>query len=46
MRKKPPSGARARDAADEMPEAIGPQLATLARRPPATGDWSYEIKFK
>nr|WP_132459049.1 DNA ligase D [Paraburkholderia sp. BL8N3] len=28
-----------------MPEAIGPQLATLARRPPATGDWTYEIKF-
>ncbi|WP_238218322.1 DNA ligase D [Caballeronia novacaledonica] len=28
-----------------LPETIAPQLATLARRPPATGDWRYEIKF-
>jgi hypothetical protein len=29
-----------------MPSAIGPELATLVVRPPARGDWSYEIKFK
>ncbi|CAN7793021.1 non-homologous end-joining DNA ligase [Paraburkholderia hospita] len=28
-----------------MPKVIEPQLATLAKRPPAHGDWSYEIKF-
>jgi bifunctional non-homologous end joining protein LigD len=28
-----------------MPSVIEPQLATLAERPPARGDWSYEIKF-
>nr|WP_309965889.1 hypothetical protein [Caballeronia sp. LZ001] len=29
----------------EMPALIEPQLATLAERHPAKGDWSYEIKF-
>ncbi|MDR5806470.1 hypothetical protein P9292_41575 [Caballeronia sp. LZ001] len=28
-----------------MPALIEPQLATLAERHPAKGDWSYEIKF-
>ncbi|MDQ7981904.1 DNA ligase D [Paraburkholderia sp. SARCC-3016] len=28
-----------------MPSAIEPQLATLVDRPPARGQWSYEIKF-
>jgi bifunctional non-homologous end joining protein LigD len=28
-----------------MPEAIAPQLATLASEPPPDGDWIYEIKF-
>ena len=28
-----------------MPKVIEPQLATLAKQPPAHGDWSYEIKF-
>ena len=29
----------------EMPGRIAPQLAVLAKQPPATGQWSYEIKF-
>jgi bifunctional non-homologous end joining protein LigD len=28
-----------------MPLAIAPQLATAAKRPPAQGDWLYDIKF-
>ena len=28
-----------------MPALIEPELATLARQPPAHGDWSYAIKF-
>jgi bifunctional non-homologous end joining protein LigD len=28
-----------------MPSVIAPQLATLARRAPGHGNWSYEIKF-
>nr|WP_310005166.1 DNA ligase D [Caballeronia sp. LZ043] len=28
-----------------MPALVEPQLATLAERHPAKGDWSYEIKF-
>lgn len=28
-----------------MPSLIEPQLASLANRPPAGGNWSYEIKF-
>jgi bifunctional non-homologous end joining protein LigD len=28
-----------------MPSIIEPELATLASRPPASGDWSYEIKY-
>jgi bifunctional non-homologous end joining protein LigD len=28
-----------------MPTIIEPELATLASRPPASGDWSYEIKY-
>ncbi|MFM0441808.1 hypothetical protein PQQ84_35985 [Paraburkholderia strydomiana] len=28
-----------------QPALILPQLATLADRPPSSGDWSYEIKF-
>ncbi|MDR5832497.1 DNA ligase D [Caballeronia sp. LP006] len=31
--------------AGEMPLIIEPQLATLVDRHPASGDWSYEIKF-
>jgi len=27
------------------PDWIAPQLATPARKPPVSGDWSYEIKF-
>jgi len=30
---------------EPLPESIAPQLATLARRPPTSGDWIYEIKF-
>lgn len=26
-----------------MPSIIEPEFATLASRPPASGDWSYEI---
>ncbi|MDR5799005.1 MULTISPECIES: DNA ligase D [Caballeronia] len=29
----------------KMPDAIAPQLATLAKAPPTVGEWSYEIKF-
>jgi hypothetical protein len=29
-----------------MPSAIEPQLATLVARPPARGEWSWEIKYK
>lgn len=32
-------------AGESLPDAIAPQLATLARRPPVRGDWLYEIKF-
>ncbi|ABO59778.1 ATP-dependent DNA ligase LigD polymerase module / ATP-dependent DNA ligase LigD phosphoesterase module (plasmid) [Burkholderia vietnamiensis G4] len=28
-----------------MPAVVAPQLAVLARRPPSTGDWCWEIKF-
>jgi bifunctional non-homologous end joining protein LigD len=28
-----------------LPQKIGPQLATAAKGVPATGEWSYEIKF-
>ncbi|MEO7117269.1 MAG: non-homologous end-joining DNA ligase [Caldimonas sp.] len=28
-----------------LPEALSPQLATLASAPPTVGDWGYEIKF-
>jgi bifunctional non-homologous end joining protein LigD len=28
-----------------MPLAIAPQLATAAKRPPAQGDWLYDLKF-
>ena len=28
-----------------LPDSISPQLATLARHPPASGDWIYKIKF-
>ncbi|SAK87061.1 ATP dependent DNA ligase [Caballeronia fortuita] len=34
-----------RTADEPLPESIPPQLATLVRRPPASGDWVYEIKF-
>ncbi|KAK42854.1 ATP-dependent DNA ligase [Caballeronia jiangsuensis] len=43
MAKRPISSGAS--SAGVLPEAIAPQLATLARRPPATGDWLYEIKF-
>ncbi|WP_350029236.1 DNA ligase D [Caballeronia sp. AZ10_KS36] len=39
------SSARGRSGGEPLPESIAPQLATLASRPPATGDWLYEIKF-
>jgi bifunctional non-homologous end joining protein LigD len=35
----------AREVPGEMPSRIEPQLASLASRPPAGDDWSYEIKF-
>lgn len=34
-----------REVPGEMPSLIEPQLASLANRPPAGGNWSYEIKF-
>jgi bifunctional non-homologous end joining protein LigD len=34
-----------KDTPSSMPSAIEPQLATLVDRPPARGEWSYEIKF-
>jgi bifunctional non-homologous end joining protein LigD len=36
---------RVADAPGAMPSLIEPELATLVRRPPVHGDWSYEIKF-
>lgn len=42
-RRSPRGGARTAD--EPLPESIAPQLATLARRPPASGDWLWEIKF-
>ncbi len=30
---------------DPFPERVTPQLATLAKVPPSTGEWIYEIKF-
>ncbi|SAL03835.1 ATP dependent DNA ligase [Caballeronia arationis] len=44
MKKRSMSGG-GRTADEPLPESIAPQLATLARRPPASGDWLYEIKF-
>jgi bifunctional non-homologous end joining protein LigD len=42
-------GRRQRRAVDDepgsMPSVIEPELAMLVNRPPAHGDWSYEIKF-
>jgi bifunctional non-homologous end joining protein LigD len=38
-------GATGRGRAEPLPESISPQLATLASRPPASGDWLWEIKF-
>ena len=35
----------ANDPPGAMPSIIEPELATLASRPPASGDWSYEIKY-
>ncbi len=29
----------------KLPETLAPQLATLAKAPPADGEWIYEIKF-
>src|SRR5690349_13916798 len=34
-----------KEAPGTMPSAMEPQLATLVDRPPARGEWSYEIKF-
>lgn len=28
-----------------LPQRLSPQLATLVSRPPAGGDWSYEVKY-
>jgi bifunctional non-homologous end joining protein LigD len=36
----------ANDPPGTMPTIIEPELATLASRPPGSGDWSYEIKYK
>lgn len=44
MRKRA-SNARGRSAGEPLAESIAPQLATLASRPPATGNWLYEIQF-
>ncbi|SOE91511.1 DNA ligase D [Caballeronia arationis] len=44
MKRRSSSGG-GRTADEPLPETIAPQLATLARRPPASGDWLYEIKF-
>jgi bifunctional non-homologous end joining protein LigD len=38
-------GAKAIPKGTPLPESMAPQLATLASRPPASGDWFYEIKF-
>jgi bifunctional non-homologous end joining protein LigD len=32
-------------ASGSMPLRVAPQLATLVDRPPARGEWLYEIKF-
>jgi hypothetical protein len=37
--------ANRRQPRDALPAAITPQLATLASRGPASGEWTYEIKF-
>lgn len=28
-----------------LPDRLAPQLATLVRAPPSTGEWTYELKF-
>ncbi|KXU84352.1 hypothetical protein CR51_42220 [Caballeronia megalochromosomata] len=43
--KKRSSRGGGRSTDEPLPESIAPQLATLARRPPASGDWLWEIKF-
>src|SRR5579875_2800502 len=40
-----PRSAKAGSKDEPLPESIAPQLATLASRPPGSGDWLYEIKF-
>lgn len=35
----------ARAPAAKLPDALEPQLATLASKPPTRGEWRYEIKF-
>ena len=37
--------AAAKRAADPFPDTLSPQLATLVSKPPARGDWVYEIKL-
>lgn len=43
--KKSVSSASQQSTVKLLPAAIRPQLAALAKRPPAIGDWAYEIKF-
>jgi len=37
--------ALARAPTAKLPQSLEPQLATLASKPPASGEWRYEIKF-
>src|ERR1700675_4791016 len=39
------AGQRPRKTADEMPDRLSPQLATLVSATPAGKGWAYEIKF-
>jgi bifunctional non-homologous end joining protein LigD len=42
--KRAPKKAKRAARAEELPQFITPQLATLVTKPPKTGDWVYEVK--
>jgi bifunctional non-homologous end joining protein LigD len=42
--KRSPRRARRAKKAEELPQFISPQLATLVTEPPKTGEWLYEVK--
>ena len=42
--KRVPKKAKRAARADELPQFITPQLATLVTKPPKTGEWVYEVK--